>query len=787
MYNFDDVVQGSLDLAHKLALEHKHTSLTEHHLLLGFINNPSSIVSKHLQSEKGILEGVLSKESKSNSTMSLGDIKPTKKLHEWITLASSSAVEEKRKEIKEYDLLKHFKRFFPSIKLNIDDSELANEETKVPDFLINLNNEAEKGKLDPVIGRSQEIRKVQEVLCRRTKNNPVLVGLPGVGKTAIVEGLAGLIENKIVPDIIQGKIIYSLDIGSLMAGTKYRGEFETKIKQMLKFIKKQANKSILFIDEIHLLIGAGQTGGAIDAANLLKPSLARGEIHCIGSTTIAEYKKYIETDPALERRFSKILVEEPSEEESIQILSGLKEKLEIHHGIEITDDAIVAAVQFSTKYVTERFLPDKAIDLIDEAAAGLQLSADSMPPEIQEMGALIRSKKILYKSQPSDPLQKEIVDLETHFQAEKENWQRKNIRLKESAQYKKRLDELHFQYQKAEQEGDLDSAAKLKHGIIPEIKAKIDSLDISWKLTRDSIAEITSKITGIPKSNILKTSYENITNLEVSLKKRIFGQDKAIKEISDVLLTSYLGLSESSRPLGSFLLLGPSGVGKTETAKAVATSLFYSEKNIVKIDLSEYSEPHSISKLIGSPPGYVGYEKGGLLTEAIRKRNYSLVLFDEIEKAHPNFSDILLQILDEGKLTDTQGNIANFQNTIIFITSNLNNHKDYLKPEVIGRIDSVLYYSNLDSETMVSLISKELGELNQRIDDQKIKISIGENLIKKLVEIGFDEKYGARPLKSVFRKYITLPIAKTILVNKQPEGKYQLDLKGDKINIQKLD
>ena len=568
-----------------------------------------------------------------------------------------------------------------------------------------------------------------------------------------------------------------------MSGTKYRGEFEEKLKNMLKFLKQQGNKAILFIDELHLLIGAGKTDGTIDAANLLKPPLARGEIYCIGSTTVSEYKKYIESDGALERRFHKILVEEPSEEESIQIILGLKEKLELHHGIEITDEAIIAAVQYSTKYMTDRFLPDKAIDLIDEAAAGLKLSADSMPPEIQEMETLIRSKKILLKSQPNNILEKEIQEMESRFITEKQEWQKKNIRLKELAQYKKKLDDLQFQFQKAEQEGDLTLAAQVKHGQIPNIQAKIKSLDVSWKLNKDIVAEVASRITGIPKENILRTSYENLVQLESSLKKRIFGQDTAIKEISEILLSSYLGLSDPNKPLGSFLLLGPSGVGKTETAKAIAACLFH--KNIVRIDLSEYSEIHSVSKLIGSPPGYVGYEKGGLLTEAIRKKNYSVVLFDEIEKAHPNFSDILLQILDEGRLADTQGNIANFKNTIIFITSNLHDHKSYLKPEVIGRIDSILYYQALKIENMQSLIDKELVELNQRLNGQKIQIELTKPLIQKIINDGFDEKYGARPLKSTFNRYVTLPIAKKITSSKeQINGSYKLDIQGEEITIQ---
>lgn len=782
MYQFDDIIQGSFELARKFVLEKKNSEITQIHFLLGLINNPASIASQYMQNEKSLLEGILEKET-TLEDLDLENIKPSKKLQEWVTLAASSAVESKRKKIQEYDFLKYFEKFFPNIKLNIKDSDLQQSEKKVPDFLVNLNELSAKGKLDPVIGRSEEILQIQEVLCRRTKNNPVLIGSPGVGKTAIVEGLAGLIQANKVPDIIKGKIVYSLDIGSLMSGTKFRGEFEEKLKKMIQFLKNQAGKSILFIDEIHLLIGTGKTAGALDAANLLKPSLARGEVNCIGSTTNIEYKKYIETDPALERRFHKILVEEPSKEDTIQIILGIKEKLEIHHGIEITDEAIIFAVQYAIKYITEKFLPDKAIDLIDEAAAGLKLSADSMPPGIQKMKDAIRSKKILNKSQPNKNLEKEIATLEQRFKQEESIWQEQNILLKEVAQYKKKLDELSFQLQKVEQEGNLDLAAKIRHGAIPLVKKKLDSLDISWKLEKKHIAKVTSRITGIPIRNILRTNNENIKNLLGYLQSRIIGQNKSLKEIANLLLASYAGLADENKPLGSFLLLGPSGVGKTETAKAVAKHLFHSEKNLIRFDLSEYSETHSVAKLIGSPPGYIGYEKGGLLTEVIRKKNYSVVLFDEIEKAHSNFSDILLQILDEGKLTDTQGNIANFKNTIVFITSNLESVTEYFKPEVIGRIDSIIKYNVLQHEHIQILVINELEKLNQKLKERKFQIELGNNLQEKIISQGFSQVYGARPLKSVFTKHVTIPIAKMIIEENIKEGIYKIELQDNKINF----
>ena len=762
MKKFDAIVQGSFDIANKVALERKNPIITEAHFLYGLICNPQSTASRYLQEDKKLLEGLLDTLSTvENVSIETQEISP--RFQEWVSLASSEAVQSKREVIAEVDFLKHLQRFFPQIQIVPEAGEPAEEK---PTFLIDLNDLAQKGKLDPVIGRSSEILKVQEILCRRTKNNPVLVGLPGVGKTAIVEGLAGLIEGNYVPDTIQGKTIYSLNMGMLVANTKYRGEFEEKIENLLKFLKSKGGESILFIDELHLLIGS-QAGGAMDAANLLKPALARGELHCIGATTYEEYKKYIESDSALERRFHKVQVHEPTREESIQILSGLREKLEIHHGIEITDAAIVAAVNFSDQYITERFLPDKALDVLDEASASLKLSAESLPPEIQELESLIRSKKMLQKTSSGDKknLADEIHEAEKKCEVLKKKWNEKNIQIKSLTHYKKELEEAKIQLQKHETDGNLDAAAKIKHGIIPEMQKKIQDHDVYWKLDRKKIAETISRNIGIPIERILQTRQENLLKLEKHLQSRILGQEEALKEITEILLASHSGLSDESRPLGSFLILGPSGVGKTETSKAIAYYLFNGEKYIVRIDLSEYRESHSVAKLIGAAPGYIGYEKGGILTEAVRRMPYCVILFDEIEKAHPDFSDILLQILDDSRLTDTQGRVVNFKNTVIFITSNLPNHEKYLKPEIIGRIDAIFYYKHLTRETMYKLVMQELQSLNNKLSGHGLYVELDEATIEKIITSGFDEKYGARPLKNAFNRLIIRPISKKLLEN----------------------
>ena len=774
MEKYDEIVKGAYELAQAEALNRKHTELTEAHLFYGFLLNPRSAISKHLSNEKKVIKGLLEQLPTATNFLQIDQIKPSPRLQQWFTVAHAEAVKVGRSETNEADFAKTLQKFFPQISAEGLEVE---SEREVPDFLVNLNDLANEGKLDPVIGRSTEIQKVMEILCRRTKNNPVLLGLPGVGKTAIVEGLSDLIVRNKVPDAIQEKTIYAMNMGSLMANTKYRGEFEEKIEALLKFLKSQQRDAILFIDEIHLLIGAGKTDGAMDAANLLKPALARGELNCIGATTLDEYKKFIESDSALERRFHQVKVEEPTKEDSIQILMGLKEKFEIHHGIEITEDAIVAAVYCSDLYIADRFLPDKAIDVIDESAAGLKLSADSIPPEIQEQDALIRSKKILLNTQHQNKaLQEEIQMLEKDYQQQMKGWSQKNMQLKQSSLLKSQLDDAQFRYQKAESEGNYELASKIMYGEIPDLQKQIDGMEVSHRLTKDRIAEVIARNTGVPKERILQSRQENMLELASFLKNQVLGQDDAIDEIADTLIASHAGLSDQSQPLGSFLSIGPSGVGKTETAKAIAEYLFQSEKNVVRVDLSEYRESHSIAKLIGPPPGYIGYEKGGMLTETIRRKPYSVILFDELEKAHQDFGDILLQILDDGRLTDSQGRVVNFKNTVIIVTSNLQNYQDVLKPELIGRFDAVLSYHHLAEDTIYALVDRELERLNQLVFEYEVHLNIHQNLLDKIAEQGFDQRYGARPLKNAFHRLVTRPVSKQLLQNQMMKGEWEMKL-----------
>ncbi|MDH5561598.1 MAG: AAA family ATPase [Deltaproteobacteria bacterium] len=777
MNNFDNNLLRSIEIAQAEALKRKNSELSEFHLLWGLIKNPQTQSSRSLKGELKVVRGLLD-QLPTVQSIDLSSLRPSPKLSEWFTLASSDAIQASKDKVGEADMLRHLKKFFPQLEFQAPDED---EQDDTPEFLIDLNAQASAGKLDPVIGRATEIRRVQEILCRRTKNNPVLVGAPGVGKTAIVEGLAGLIQTNQVPDIIQGKTIYSLNMGSLVAGTKYRGEFEERMENMIRFIKNKGREAIIFIDEIHLLIGTGKTEGAMDAANLLKPALSRGELNCIGATTYDEYKKYIESDSALERRFHLVMVKEPTKEDTIQILMGLKEKLEIHHGIEITEEAIVSAVYLSDQFISDRYLPDKAIDIIDEAAAGLKLSADSMPPELAELDALIRSKKILSQANPQNKaLPQEIEDLEGDFNQQKAKWESQVLNLKRVSQLKQQLDQFHFQLSKAENDGEYETASRIKYGDIPKVEDELNQYEVSWKLSRKNVGDVIARSTGVPVERVLRTQQENLLELESYLKSRVFGQDESLQEIADTLIAAHAGLSDQSRPLGSFLMLGPSGVGKTETAKSLAVYLFNDERHMIRFDLSEYSERHSVAKLIGAPPGYVGYEKGGILTEAVRHNPYSIVLFDEIEKAHPDFSDILMQILDDGRLSDTQGRIVNFKNTVIFLTSNLKDYQAFFKPEMIGRLDSILHYSHLNNEIIKRLLERELRFLNQKLSDNEILIELNSDLREMISSAGFDEKYGARPLKNAFNRLVIRPLSKILLKKPQLKGDLILGLDSNK-------
>ncbi len=789
MNKFDAITEGSIAIAQGEALKRKNTEIAPEHLIYGLINNPQSFSSRALKKYSKELDKLIDQLPTVKTKMEMDQLRASSKLSEWLTYASSHAIQTGRSEISEKDLLKYMQQIVPQFQIDYNSlsTENADEAIEQPTFLLNLNEQAESGKLDPVIGRSKEIRAVMEILGRRGKNNPVLVGPAGVGKTAIVEGLADAIVKGKVPDVLEGKVVYSLDLGQLMAGTKYRGEFEERLQALLKFIKAQNGQAILFIDELHQLVGAGRTDGAMDAANLLKPALARGELHCIGATTPEEYQKYILNDSALDRRFRSVPVDEPSKEDAIEILMGIREKLEIHHGIKISDDAIYNAVLLSSQYITDKNLPDKAIDLVDEASSALKLSAEAMPANLVELEAEIRTKKIYAKSQSqnankSADIDKEIAALEEKFKEGKAAWEKDVLSLKQVTENKHQLERAKFELEQAQRNQDYEAASKLKYSVIPGLESKIEGASYNWVLSTKDIANVISRQKGIPVEKILKSKQENILGLEAFLKSRVFGQDNALHEISEVLVTAHAGLSDPSRPLGSFLLKGPSGVGKTETAKALAEFLFGTEDNLVRFDLSEFSEKHSVSKLIGAPAGYVGYEEGGVLTEAIRRKPYSVILFDEVEKAHHDFADILLQILDDGRLTDNKGRTIDFKNTIIMITTNSQNIETDFKPEVLGRLDSILTYKSLDQSIMKNLIDKQVALLNERLQSKNLHIGLDDQVYTELAKRGYDPRFGARPLQSVFGQYVTRPLSRKLLEGELPPGELHAHWTGDQNN-----
>ena len=666
----------------------------------------------------------------------------------------------------------------------------------------NLVDDVKAGKVDPVIGRDDEIRRVIEILSRKTKNNPVLIGEPGVGKTAIVEGLAWRIFNGDVPLSLKDKDLYELDMGSLIAGAKYRGEFEERLKSVLKEVKDKDGQIILFIDEIHNLVGAGKTEGAMDAANLLKPMLARGELKCIGATTFDEYRQYIEKDAALERRFQKVTVDEPSVEETISILRGLKDRFEAHHGVTIKDEAIIAATTLSNRYITDRFLPDKAIDLIDEACASTRVDMDSMPNELYELEhkkkqleieevSLKKEKDDEKASKRLETLQNDLKDISERYNDLHEKWLKEKEILNSSKNVKEDLEKARLELASAGNEGDLNRASELKYGIIPELEKRLEEAKNADKegnmikeiVDEESIASVVSKWTHIEITKLLSTEREKLLKLDDILAKRVMGQDEALNLVSDAILRSKANIGDENRPIGSFLFLGPTGVGKTEVAKALAEQLFDDESKIVRIDMSEYMEKFSVSRLIGAPPGYVGYEEGGQLTEAVRRKPYSIVLLDEIEKAHPDVFNILLQILDDGRVTDSKGVTVDFKNTIIIMTSNLGSEfafekddktkkanygmvvKQAFKPEFINRIDEIIIFNPLDEVVIKGIAKKFINQLIDRMQQNDIKLSISEDALAKVSEEGFDPNYGARPMKRHIQREIESKLARFVIAN----------------------
>lgn len=674
---------------------------------------------------------------------------------------------------------------------------------------VNLNKEVRNGNQDPIIGRDEEIRDVIRILSRKAKNNPILIGEPGVGKTAIVEGLAQRIVRNDVPDNLKDKTIISLDMGSLIAGAKYRGEFEERLKNVLKEVKKSEGKILLFIDEIHNIVGAGKTEGSMDAGNLLKPMLARGELHLIGATTLDEYREYIEKDKALERRFQKVLVKEPTVEDTISILRGLKERYEIHHGVRIHDNALVAAATLSNRYITDRFLPDKALDLIDEACAEIRVEMNSVPNELDQVTrelmreeveeAALKKETDAASKKRLEELQAELSNLREKANKLRQRWEDEKLDIQKVSDKKSELDKARHQLEEAENNYDLEKAAKLQHATIPQLEKELQQLENSerpkeWmveeSVTDKEIAEVISRMTGIPISKLVEGEREKLLHLADNLHKRVIGQDEAVDAVSDAVLRSRAGLQNPNKPLGSFLFLGPTGVGKTELAKALAENLFDSESHMVRIDMSEYMEKYSVSRLVGAAPGYVGYEEGGQLTEAVRRNPYTIILLDEVEKAHPDVFNILLQVLDDGRLTDGQGRTVNFKNTILIMTSNLgseflleNDSTDgtispeikkkvmqltqaHFKPEFLNRIDDILMFTPLTMDSVQKIVEKFIHQLSDRLESQEITLGIDEDAQKWIAKEGYNPAYGARPLQRFITNNVETPLAKEIIAGK---------------------
>jgi len=711
----------------------------------------------------------------------------------------------------------------------VDSAEAEGARESLKKYTIDLTERARQGKLDPVIGRDDEIRRTIQVLQRRTKNNPVLIGEPGVGKTAIVEGLAQRIVNDEVPDSLRGKRLLVLDIALLLAGAKFRGEFEERLKNVLKELSQDAGQTLVFIDEIHTMVGAGKAEGAMDAGNMLKPALARGELHCIGATTLDEYRKYIEKDAALERRFQKVLVDEPSVEDTIAILRGLQEKYEVHHGVEITDPAIVAAAELSHRYITDRFLPDKAIDLIDEAAAKIKIEIDSKPEAMDKLDRRriqLKIEKAAVEKEKDEASRKrlalideELAKLDREYADLEEIWKAEKAAVQGSAQIKEEIDKIRFEIEELKRKGDFNKVAELQYGRLPELERRLHEAQaketaagedkpqarrlLRTQVGAEEIAEVVSRATGIPVSKLVQGERDKLVHMEERLHRRVVGQDEAIRAVSDAIRRSRAGLSDPRRPYGSFLFLGPTGVGKTELTKALAEFLFDTDEHIVRIDMSEFMEKHSVARLIGAPPGYVGYDEGGYLTEAVRRKPYSVVLFDEVEKAHPDVFNVLLQVLDDGRLTDGQGRTVDFKNTVIVMTSNLGSHqimamsgqpqqairdavweevKAHFRPEFLNRIDEVVVFHALGEKQIAEIARIQLRGLEGRLAQLDMRLDVSSEALAEIARAGFDPVFGARPLKRAIQQRIENPLAKLILEGRfGPKDVIPVNLRNDQI------
>ena len=850
----------AIQKAQNLAIEHENSQIDQEHLLYALLIGDNSLIKELLKKmnvsdefEKAIKREIENKPSMHSNARQMDQVYISRDTDEALTDAQNTA--EKMKD--EYVSVEHImiglidkansklKELFRTFNINKNNflkvlSEVRGntrvttdnpEETydALKKYGTDLTEMARKQKLDPVIGRDDEIRNVIRILSRKTKNNPCLIGEPGVGKTAIAEGLALRIVRGDVPENLKDCTIFSLDMGALVAGAKYRGEFEERLKAVLQEVKKSEGKIILFIDELHTIVGAGKTDGAMDAGNLLKPMLARGELHCIGATTLNEYRQYIEKDPALERRFQHVLVDEPTVEDTISILRGLKERYEVYHGVEISDNAIISAATLSHRYITDRFLPDKAIDLIDEACSMIKTEMESMPTELDEISHKIMQHQIeaeaLKKEKDEqsqkrlEVIQKEIAEMQTKFNEMKAKWENEKDAISKVQKLREDIERVNGEIEKAERNYELNKAAELKYGKLPELqkelkkeeeiaaKSKESSL-LRTKVTDEEITKIIAKWTGIPVTKLMESEREKILNLGSILHKRVIGQDEAVDKVTDAIIRSRAGIQDSRRPIGSFMFLGPTGVGKTELAKALAESLFDDEHNIIRIDMSEYMEKFSVSRLIGAPPGYVGYEEGGQLTEAVRRKPYSVILFDEIEKAHPDVFNVLLQVLDDGRITDSQGRTVDFKNTIIILTSNLGSEyilegindkgelteeakdkvekllKQSFRPEFLNRLDEIVFYKPLTQNEIGKILDLLIADLNKRLAEQEISVELTNSAKNYLITNGYDAIYGARPLKRFVQKKVETLIAREII--KQtilPKQKVTIDCKNDELVI----